>query len=114
MFRPYSAIFRQLSNLLKLLHCFFNIFHFVIHSFKTFVAEHHSLHFHVLPSFCSITVSRVICVAHMDVGVVLLSCYYVPHWCVCLYTVGLVECVSLIIIFLSFLSAPYNIFHDML
>jgi hypothetical protein len=69
---------------------------FVIHSLKTFVGEHHSLCFHPLPSLCGISVLRVICAAGVDVSVVL-SCYYVPHWHVCLYAVGLVECVSLTI-----------------
>jgi hypothetical protein len=29
----------------------------------------------------------------MDVGIVLLPCYYVPHWYVSFYAVGLAECV---------------------
>jgi hypothetical protein len=40
---------------------------------------------------------RVICVVRMDVDMVLLSCYYVPHWCVCLYTVGQVELCHLLL-----------------
>jgi hypothetical protein len=34
-------------------------------------------------------------VARVDVAVVLLSCFYVFCWYVCLHAVGLVECVSL-------------------
>jgi hypothetical protein len=34
------------------------------------------------------------CVVHMDVGLVVLSCFYVPHWYVCVNPFGLVECVS--------------------
>jgi hypothetical protein len=55
------------------------------------------LRFHALPSSCGVSVSRVVCVARMDVGVVLLSCCYVPHSYACLHAVALVECVSLII-----------------
>jgi hypothetical protein len=39
----------------------------------------------------------LLCVARMDVGVVLLSCFYVPHCYVCLYAVGVVERVSIIV-----------------
>jgi hypothetical protein len=69
---------------------------FDIHSLETFLIEHHSLCFHELFSFCGISVLRVICVAGVVVSVVI-TCYYVPHWHVCLYSVGPVVCVSLII-----------------
>jgi hypothetical protein len=38
----------------------------------------------------------LICVAGMDVGVILLSWFYVPHLYVCVYAVGRVEYVPLI------------------
>jgi hypothetical protein len=58
--------------------------------------------FHAVPSFCGISVLRVICVARMDVGVVLLSFLLCAVFvCVCLYTVGLVECIMLLLLLLS-------------
>jgi hypothetical protein len=47
--------------------------------------------------------SVLFCAARIDVGVVL-SCFYVLHWYVCLYAVGLVECASLIVIVVSILT----------
>jgi hypothetical protein len=45
---------------------------------KTFAGEHHSLCFHALLTFCGVHVLCVICVAGMDVGMVLF-CSYVLH-----------------------------------
>jgi hypothetical protein len=32
----------------------------------------------------------LLCIPHIDLGEVLLSCFYVPHWYVCLYALGLI------------------------
>jgi hypothetical protein len=49
---------------------------------------------HAVPSFCGVSILHVICVARIDVGMMLFSCYYVPCWCVSFYVVGLAECVT--------------------
>jgi hypothetical protein len=98
MFRPYSAILRQLSNLLKLLLSIFNVIKinyflssnismflfFVIHSLKDIFGWHHPLRFHALPSFRGVSVSRVICVALMVVGVVAILVLCAPLVCMSL------------------------------
>jgi hypothetical protein len=63
---------------------------------RHFFGESHLLCIHAMPSFSGVRVLHVICIAHVDVGMVLLSRYYVPHWCVSFCAVGLAEFVTLL------------------
>jgi hypothetical protein len=57
----------------------------------------------VVSVFC-----MLFCVVHMDVGVAS-SCFYVPRWYVCVYAVGLVECLSLIVSDASVIALSWSL-----